>query len=101
MESFKKLLEYEKELAELKIKTIKRFLKEKSKPIKRTSKINIVENILQTSGKPLHISEIIEIAKRDFNIELERDSIVSIIIKKMKKGQKFIRTGPNTFALKK
>ena len=31
---------------------------------------------------------------------LKRDSIVSILIKKVKAGQRFIRTAPNTFALK-
>jgi hypothetical protein len=31
---------------------------------------------------------------------LERDSIVSIIIKKINAGQRFVRTAPNTFALK-
>ncbi len=31
---------------------------------------------------------------------LKRDSIVSILIQKVKAGQRFIRTAPNTFALK-
>jgi len=101
MDLFTKFLEYEKELTELKLNTIKRFLREESKPKKRTSKIKIVENILNYSGKPLHVTEIIELAKKDYDTELERDSIVSIIIKKMNKGQKFIRTAPNTFSIKK
>jgi hypothetical protein len=33
-------------------------------------------------------------------VQLQRDSIVSILIKKIKAGQKFVRTAPNTFALK-
>jgi len=101
MDLFIKFLEYEKELTEIKLNTIKRFLREESKPIKRTSKTSIVENILKNSGKPLHITEIIELAKKDYDTELERDSIVSIIIKKINKGDKFIRTAPNTFSLKK
>jgi len=101
MDLFIKFLKYEKELTELKLNTIERFLREESKPQKRTSKSTIVEKILKDSGKPLHITEIIELAKKDFDTELERDSIVSIIIKKMNKGQKFIRTAPNTFSLKK
>ena len=100
MNSFNRYLEYQKEITEFKLKTIKRFLKEgEHKPTKRTSKIDIVENILRISGKPLHISEIIKIAKRDYQTELERDSIVSIIVKKIKNGQKFKRTAPNTFCL--
>ena len=94
-------LEYEKEISEFKLKTINRLQKGlKPKPRKRTSKAAIVEHVLQIAGRPLHISEIIQIANRDFNVQLERDSIVSILIKKIKAGQTFIRTAPNTFALK-
>ena len=101
MEDFNLYLQYQKEIAEDKIKTINRFLNStKQVPVKRTSKIVIVENVLRIAGRPLHISEIIEIAARDFEIQLERDSITSILTKKIKAGQKFIRTAPNTFALK-
>ncbi len=67
---------------------------------KRTSNLSIVEDILKNAGTPLHISEIIEIAKTEFNANLERDSIVSALIKKIKVGKTFIRTAPNTFALR-
>ncbi len=101
MEKFKLYLDYQKKLTESKLRTINRFLKDaKPEAPKRTSKVNIVENVLKIAGRPLHISEIIEIAKRDFQTELERDSIVSILIKKIKAGQRFIRTAPNTFALR-
>ena len=101
MEQFDNFLKYEKEIAEFKLKTIDRLQKGlKPKPKKRTSKADIVEHVLQIAGRPLHISEIIQIANRDFQIKLERDSIVSILIKKIKAGQRFIRTAPNTFALK-
>ncbi len=101
MDNFKFYLQYQKELAESKIKTINRFLNDtKQKSAKRTSKAIIVENVLRLAGRPLHISKIIEIATRDFEVQLERDSITSILTKKIKAGQKFIRTAPNTFALK-
>jgi dTDP-4-dehydrorhamnose reductase len=101
MEQFESFLEYEKEIAEFKLKTIKRFQKGlKPKPKKRTSKADVVEHVLRIAGRPLHIAEIIQIANRDFQVQLERDSIVSILIKKIKAGQRFIRTAPNTFALK-
>lgn len=101
MEQFESFLEYEKEITEFKLKTINRLQKGlKPKPKKRTSKADVVEHVLQIAGRPLHISEIIQIANRDFQVQLERDSIVSILIKKIKADQKFIRTAPNTFALK-
>jgi hypothetical protein len=39
-------------------------------------------------------------AKKDYDVQLDRDSIVSAILKKVKAGKTFIRTAPNTFALK-
>ncbi|MCP4213343.1 MAG: hypothetical protein GY765_01745 [bacterium] len=62
--------------------------------------MEIARNVLSAAAKPLHVSEIVSNAKRDFNVELERDSIVSAIVKKVKAGKTFIRTAPNTFALK-
>jgi len=101
MEDFEQYLKYHKEITELKLKTINRFLKGvKPTPRKRTSKADIVENVLRIAGCPLHISRIIEIANRDFQVQLERDSVVSILIKKIKAGQRFKKTAPNTFALK-
>lgn len=101
MEQLDLFFEYEKEIAEFKLKTIKRLQKGvKTKPKKRTSKAGIIEHVLRIAGRPLHVSEIIQIANRDFNVQLERDSIVSILIKKIKAGQTFVRTAPNTFALK-
>ena len=101
MESFKHFIEYEKEVAEFKLKTINRIQEGlKPKQVKRTSKADVVEHVLQIAGRPLHVSDIIQIADRDFHVQLERDSIVSIIIKKIKAGQRFIRTAPNTFTLK-
>jgi hypothetical protein len=78
MDQFERFLDYEKQVAEFKLKTISRFQKGlKGKPEKRTSKVNVVEHVLKIAGRPLHVSEIIQIANRDFNVHLERDSIVS------------------------
>lgn len=100
MEKFQQYLEFQKDLAEAKLKVINQYLTGiKPKQSKRTYKTDIVENVLRTAGRPLHISEIIEIARRDLKTSLERDSVVSILIKKIKAGQKFKRTAPNTFTL--
>lgn len=101
MDQFNQYLQFRKEIAEANLRIINRYLSGvKSKTIKRTSNINIVKNVLLNVERPLHISEIIKIAMRDFNTVLERDSIVSGIIKKVKAGKTFVRTAPNTFALK-
>ena len=100
MDAFEEYLKFQREVAESKIKIVERFQKEaKTVPTKRTSKISVAGNVLFDAGKPLHVTEIVQLAKRDYHVDLERDSIVSAILKKVKAGQTFIRTAPNTFAL--
>ena len=102
MDQFESYLQYQKEITETKLKIITRFQKGiQTKPDKRTSKIEIARNVLHIAGQPLHVSEIIRLAQRDFQVTLDRDSIVSAILKKVNAGKSFIRTAPNTFALKK
>ena len=102
MNQFESYLQYQKEITETKLKIINRFQKAvEPKSKKRTSKIEIARNVLRIAGRPLHVSEIIRLAQRDFQVALDRDSIVSAILKKVNAGNSFIRTAPNTFALKK
>ena len=101
MDDFGLFLQYEKEVAEYKLKTIDRLQKGlQEQPVKRTSMVDVVEQVLTKTGRPLHISEIIKIADRDFGTHLDRDSVVSFVIKRMNAGRTFIRTAPNTFALR-
>ena len=100
MQDFNRFLKFRRDVVEAELNIINRYLKgAKPKKDRRTSKTDTVENVLRIAGRPLHISEIIKIAQRDFQIGLERDSVVSILIKKIKAGQKFQRTAPNTFTL--
>ncbi|MCP4757516.1 MAG: hypothetical protein GY866_42200 [Proteobacteria bacterium] len=92
MENFERCLKFQKELAEAKVKLINRYSKRvDAKPTKRTSKITILENVLGIAGRSLHISEIIEIAARDFQVDLERHSVVSIMTKRIKASRTFVR----------
>ena len=98
-----KYLEIKRELLQAQLKVVYRHQRKTApvgKKIKRTSNLTIVEDVLQDSGQPLHISKIIQIAQTDYNVNLERDSIVSALIKKISAGKTFIRVAPNTFALK-
>jgi len=63
------------------------------------SQVDIAYNILKEKGKPLHINEIIEIAKEIYDTHISRESIVSSLIKKVYATDKFIKTGKNTFGL--
>jgi len=101
MDQFESYLQFQREITETKLKIINRFQKGvQPKPKTRTSKIEIAKNVLLIAGRPLHVSEIIQLAQRDFQVTLDRDSIVSAILKKVNAGKSFIRTAPNTFALK-
>ena len=100
MDQFESYIQYQKEVAESKLKIINRFQKGVKPKLKSTSKIEIAKNVLNIAGRPLHVSEIIQLAKRDFEVDLDRDSIVSAILKKVKAGKSFVRTSPNTFTLK-
>ena len=104
MDTFDRILELYKELLQSQLKVVYRYQRQSpqlKKKLKRTSNLDIVEDILTSSDQPLHISKIIEIAKNDFNVTLERDSVVSAIIKKIRSGVRFERVAPNTFTLKK
>jgi hypothetical protein len=60
----------------------------------------MITDILSAAGVPLHVSEIIRRAAEQYGVTLDRESMVSAMSKKVKKGVAFIRTGPNTFGLK-
>ena len=101
MDQFDSYLQYNKEVAQAKLKIIERFQQQgRTRSKKRTSNIDIVHNVLKTAGHPLHVTDIIKMAEQDYHVNLNRDSIVSAILKKINAGQTFVRTAPNTFALK-
>jgi len=66
----------------------------------RTSQIQMVHDVLRRAGRPLHITEIIERVEKAHGIKLDRESIVSTLVKKLKRGDQFIRTEKNVFGLK-
>jgi hypothetical protein len=101
MDQFDNYLQYNKEVVQSKLKIIERFQQQpRTQSKKRTSNIDIVHNVLKTAGHPLHVADIIKMAEQDYQVTLNRDSIVSAILKKINASQTFIRTAPNTFALK-
>ena len=103
MTDIDKYLEIKRELLQAQLRVVYRYQRKAvphGQKLKRTSNLTIVEDILQNSEQPLHISKIIQIAQKDYNINMERDSIVSALIKKINAGKTFIRVAPNTFALR-
>jgi hypothetical protein len=78
MDQLNKYLKFKKEAAKETLKIVDQFQqtgRERSK--KRTSNIDIVFDVLQSAGHPLHISNIIRLVSQEHGVELNRGSIVS------------------------
>ena len=65
----------------------------------RMSGMDMVTDILGREGRPLHISDILAAVQKRFGVELDRESVVSAISKRVARQDRFMRTAPNTFAL--
>lgn len=61
------------------------------------SNIDMAMDILRQARKPLHISEILTQVKAKHKISLDRESLVSALVKKVHRHQGVGRTAPNTF----
>jgi len=88
---------------EAQLKAVKRLRVGPSEPKtsrKGTSQIDMVQDVLQRAGKPLHVSDIIERVEKLHGFKLERESIVSTLVKKVNRGDRFVRTDKNVFGLK-
>jgi len=68
---------------------------------KGKSHVEYVYDILQRAGQPLHISQILERIAKVHGPRLDRESVVSALVKKVQRHDRFLRTGKNTFALLK
>ncbi|MBC8185637.1 hypothetical protein H8E88_31510 [candidate division KSB1 bacterium] len=66
---------------------------------KRKTQVEMVFDILNDADNSLHIKEIISLVKKKYDVELDRETIVSSIAKKIARGILFKRVAPNTYDL--
>lgn len=93
-------LKTKQKLLETQLKTINELLQQLSPgTAKRKTQIETVIDILNDVDGALHIKEIISLAKEKYNVNLDRETIVSSIAKKIAKGTLFKRVAPNTYDL--
>jgi hypothetical protein len=73
----------------------------KSKGIedKSMSNMDMAIDILRRAQRPLHISEIIAQVKTKYGVTLDRESLVSALVKKVHRRQGLSRSAPNTFEI--
>jgi hypothetical protein len=64
---------------------------------KGMSNMDMAIDILRQARKPLHVSEILVQIKNKHKIGLDRESLVSALVKKVHRHQGMNRTAPNTF----
>ena len=66
---------------------------------KGMSNMDMTIDILRRAQKPLYISEIIAQVKTKYGVTLDRESLVSALVKKVHRRQGLSRTAPNTFQI--
>ena len=86
------------------LRAIRQLKSPKPKKAKRTedkgmSNMGIAIDILHRAQRPLHISEIIAQVKTKYGVSLDRESLVSALVKKVHRHQGLSRSAPNTFEI--
>jgi len=64
------------------------------------SQVDMAFDIFQKARTPLHVAEILDRIHATFHLRVDRESLVSSLTKKVARGERFLRTGKNTFALR-
>jgi len=75
---------------------------DEDKPRKRArlSQVDMAYDILKKARSPLHIDELLQRIQSVFGVAIDRESLVSSLTKKIARGDRFLRTDPNTFGLR-
>jgi plasmid stabilization system protein ParE len=64
------------------------------------SQVDMAYDVLKKARGPLHVSEILSRIRAAFDVAVDRESLVSSLTKKVARGDRFLRTGRNTFGLR-
>ena len=59
-----------------------------------------IRDRLKKARAPLHVSELLARLHSTFHVTVDRESLVSSLTKKVARGDRFLRTGKNTFGLR-
>jgi hypothetical protein len=66
---------------------------------KGMSKMDMALDILRQAKRPLHVSELLAQIKAKHGVALDRESLVSALVKKVHRNQGVTRPAPNTFEM--
>jgi hypothetical protein len=70
------------------------------RPRASLSQVDMAFDILKKARTPLHVSELLARIHSTFHVTVDRESLVSSLTKKVARGDRFLRSGKNTFALR-
>lgn len=87
------------------LRAVRRLRKGSEAPVKThrrrsMSQIDMAFDVLKEAQSPLHVVELLARIKASFGVLIDRESIVSSLTKKVNRGDRFVRTGKNTFGLR-
>jgi HB1, ASXL, restriction endonuclease HTH domain len=71
-----------------------------AKTTKGRSQLDMAFDILKEAREPLHISELLERIHARFGLQIDRESLVSALTKRVQRADRFVRTQKNTFGLR-
>lgn len=97
-------LSFQESLFSAQLRAVRQLKSQKPKKSKLTrhegmSNMAMAIDILRRAQKPLHVSEIITLVKTKHGVDLDRESLVSALVKKLHRHQGLSRTAPNTFQI--
>jgi hypothetical protein len=66
----------------------------------RLSQVDMAYDVLKKARSPLHVADLLERIQSAYGVTVDRESLVSSLTKKIARGDRFMRTEPNTFGLR-
>ncbi len=73
---------------------------EKPRKRARLSQVDMAYDLLKKARVPLHVDDLLERIQSAYGVTVDRESLVSSLTKKIARGDRFLRTAPNTFGLR-
>jgi len=67
---------------------------------KGLSQVDMAYDVLKKARAPLHVSQLLARIETSFGQQVDRESLVSSLTKKVARGDRFLRADKNTFALR-
>ena len=83
------------------LRRLKQGKRERPRARKGMSQVDMAYDILRRAGQPLHVSALLDRIEAVHGQRLDRESLVSALVEKVQRGDRFIRTDKNVFALLK